>query len=225
MQPCAHAFNPDTALVSMGVYIFRKSILSGALEVICESGQGYDFGRHVIPALIHCVNTCAYTFRGADPKVAGYWRDIGTIDAYYAASMEVIRDVARFDPYANHGQPSQTSPHPKVTNLTSMRARPPEIHPTATIVRSVLSPNVEIGEGAFVCNTVLLPGVQVGAGARLCRAVVEEGVSIPTDFCAGFDIDQDRKLHTVSDSGVVVVAPRPGSLSYQVSSMSQVAVR
>jgi len=225
MLPCAHAFSPDMALVSMGVYIFRKSILSGALNVVCGSGQGCDFGRHVIPALIHSVNTCAYTFRSEDQKVPGYWRDIGTIDAYYAASMDVIRDGARFDPYSDHAQRSRPTPHPKVTNLASMRARPSQIHPTATIVRSVLSPNVEIGEGAFVCDAVLLPGVQVGARARLCRAVVEEGVSIPTDFCAGLDIDQDRKLHTVSDSGVVVVASGPGSLSYQVSSMSQVAVR
>jgi glucose-1-phosphate adenylyltransferase len=190
--------NPSMALVNMGVYVFKKSILLGALDVVCGSGQGFDFGHHIIPALIHSVRTYAYDFRDGTQGIPRYWRDIGTIDAYYAASMEVLQAESPFDPYVDCVWPS----------------RAPRINTRAQVGRSVVSPGVVVEENAAVYDSVLMPGARVGAGAQLRRVIVEEGVHVPAGFCAGFDAEHDRNHQTVSEKGVVVIAHAPpGSVS------------
>jgi glucose-1-phosphate adenylyltransferase len=198
-RPHPLSSNPSMALVSMGVYVFRKSILLGALDVLCGSGEGYDFGHDVIPALIHSARTYAYDFRDRTENVPGYWRDIGTIDAYYAASMEVMRPDSRF---------------PVQQNFSRIDAR-------ARVRRSVVSPGVEVEENASVYDSVLMPGARVGAGARLRRVIVEEGIHVPAGFCAGFDPKHDRNLLTVSEKGVVVIGREPTSVPRRVPSIIQ----
>ena len=98
--------DPSRALVTMGIYVFKKSILVASLRAFCESGGGYDFGHDVIPGLIHSARTYAYDFRKENEIASPYWRDIGTIDAYYKSSKDLVQDDPPFDPYFNGQHPA-----------------------------------------------------------------------------------------------------------------------
>jgi glucose-1-phosphate adenylyltransferase len=194
--------NSSMALVSMGVYVFKKAVLLDSLRAVCDSGWGYDFGHDVIPTLIRSRRVFAYDFRDEAQNTPRYWRDIGTIDAYYTASMDVVQVDPPFDPYANDQRPSQPTRHPSVARAAQKQAR---VDSHSQVTQTVLSPDVQVEEGATVYESVLMPGVRVGKGAQLRRAIVEEGVHIPAGFRAGFNPDEDREQHTVSDSGIVVI--------------------
>lgn len=205
LNPCPLPSRPTMALVSMGVYIFKKAVLLAALRENCEAGQGYDFGRDVIPLLIQSGRTYAYDFRDKVRDCPRYWRDIGSLDSYYEASMDLVRTDSPFDPYVNDVWPSQPTRHPSIGNHARSRlCSNPDGH--STVSQSVLSPGVRIEAGAEVHDCVLMPGVRIGKGARLHRTIVEEGVHIPADFEVGFDLDSDRIQHKVTRSGVVVVS-------------------
>jgi glucose-1-phosphate adenylyltransferase len=177
---------PGKALISMGVYVFRTEILDEILREHCDSGFGYDFGRDIIPALIRFARVQAYDFR--DEKLEpSYWRDIGTIDSYYEANMDLVGPNRAFNPYERSG----VVPLCLSTN------------------QSVLAPCVRIEAGADVQSSVLMAGVCVGKDARIRRAIVEEDVHIPSGFEIGWDIENDRKHYPVSAAGVVVVNETP----------------
>jgi glucose-1-phosphate adenylyltransferase len=193
------------ALVSMGVYLFKKTALLRSLQAHCDGGSGYDFGHNVVPALIRLGRVFAYDFRDKATHTPHYWRDIGTIDAYYAASMDLVQADAPFDPYANAQRPSQPTRHPSMKMSTSSAP----LHSNSELTRTVVSPGVQLEQGATIDESVLMPGVHIGKGAQLRRVIVEEGVHIPAGFRAGFDLNEDRKLHTVTTSGIVVISNDP----------------
>jgi len=189
----------------MGVYVFNKPTLLGVLDLFCGSGDGFDFGHDIIPALIRSSRTYAYDFRDKTQNAPCYWRDIGTIDAYYAASMELLQAGSPFDPYSNWAWTSQPIRHPSIKNRVPVRQSRPRINARAQIGRSILSPGVEVEENATVYDSILMPGVRVGKGAQLRRVIVEEDVHVPAGFCAGFDIDQDRIRQIATEKGVLVI--------------------
>ena len=191
--------NPSMALVSMGVYVFKKSVLLESLRRTCETGLGHDFGRDIIPSLIRSGRTYAYDFRDTIKGSPHYWRDIGTLDAYYEASMDLVRPGAPFDPYAHGDCPLRRRP----ANSSGLPIA------DSFIARSILAPDVDIADGVTVYDSVLMPGARVGKGARLRRAIVDEGVHIPAGFQVGFDSDEDRTRHTVTKAGVIVVSRTP----------------
>jgi glucose-1-phosphate adenylyltransferase len=199
------------ALVSMGVYIFKKTVLLRSLRTHCDSGLGYDFGHDIVPALIHSSRVFAYDFRDKKHRTPHYWRDIGSVDAYYGASMDMVQADAPFDPYANDQRPSQPTRHPCLKNPHQMPMSPARVNSSCEVTRTVLSPGVLVEQRATVYESVLLPGVRIGKGAHLRRAIVEEGVHIPAGFRAGVDLNQDREVHTVTKSGIVVISRNPAS--------------
>ena len=194
------------ALVSMGVYVFNKPTLFGALDLFCGPANGFDFGHDIIPAFIRSLRTYAYDFRDKTQNAPCYWRDIGTIDAYYSASMELLQAGSPCDPYSNCAWISLPIRYPSIKNRVPVRHSCPRIDVGAQVGRSVLSPGVEVEENATVYDSILMPGVRVGKGAQLRRVIVEEGVHVPVGLCAGFDIEQDRIHQIVSEKGVVVIA-------------------
>jgi glucose-1-phosphate adenylyltransferase len=202
-------FNSSMALVSMGVYVFKKAVLLDSLRAVCESGTGTDFGHDVIPALIRSARVFAYDFRNETNHTPRYWRDIGTIDAYYTASMDLVQDDAPFDPFANDHRPSQPTRHPSVRNATEPCTSAARVDSDCELTRTVLSSGVQVEQGAKVHESVLMSSVRIGKGARLQRVIVEEGVHIPAGFSAGFDLNEDREFHTVTKSGIVVVSCDP----------------
>jgi glucose-1-phosphate adenylyltransferase len=194
--------NSEMALVNMGVYIFKADVLTHSLLTICERGIGTDFGRDVIPALIPSHQVFAYEYCDDKSRAPLYWRDIGTIDSYYQASMDVLHSDAPFDPFFNENEPAKPTRHPALNGIAPAQAR---VHESAQVKRSVVSPGVTIRENAIVKDSILMPGVHVGEGAQLRTVIVEENVRIPAGFRAGFDLDGDRRFHLVTETGVVVV--------------------
>jgi glucose-1-phosphate adenylyltransferase len=162
-RPCPIASNPSMALVSMGVYVFNKRILLGALDLLCGPRNAFDFGHDIIPALIRSSRAYAYDFRDKSQNAPCYWRDIGTIDAYYDASMELLQ----------------------IESPVLVRQSQPRMGAGALVSRSVISPGVEVETNAAVYDSILMPGVRVGAGAQLRRVIVEEGVHVPAGFRVG----------------------------------------
>lgn len=189
---------PSMALVSMGVYVFRKNVLLDVLREYCDKGRGYDFGHDIIPSLISSGGVYAYDFRDEDADRPRYWRDIGTIDAYYQASMDLMGPDAPFDPYADEWSSTPLLPSAAVPRQARLRSG-------SSVSGSVVSHGVHVDDGAVVEDCVLMPGVRIGRGARLRRAIVEEGVHIPAMMHIGLNLDHDRSHHTVTQGGVVVV--------------------
>jgi glucose-1-phosphate adenylyltransferase len=205
VNPRAVPSRPSVALVSMGVYMFKKSVLLKSLQETCGSDRGYDFGRDVIPSLIDAGRTYAYDFRDEVNKCPRYWRDIGTLDGFYETSMDLITPEPPFDPYANFGTPSQPTRHPVLKHQSEM-IRNPIIGRSCDLSGTIVSAGVHVGDNAVVTNSVLMPGVRIGKGARLNRTIVDDDIEIPANFQAGYDANQDRRQHTVTNNGVVVVS-------------------
>ena len=199
---------PGPVLVNIGVYVFKMQALAESLVENCDYGLGYDFGQHVIPSLIGSARVYAYDFRDKARNAAYYWRDVGTIDSYHEASMDVVRPNSSFYQY-DREQPH----HPARDTWTE-----PRVSGNALVSETVLSSGVRIEDDAEIERSVLMPGAQVAKGVRIRGAIIEEGVQIPAGFTVGWNLEQDRKCHTVSPGGVVVVnctppSERPVSLS------------
>jgi glucose-1-phosphate adenylyltransferase len=205
-KPRSMPSDPSRALVSMGVYVFKKRILVESLRYFCENGIGYDFGHDIIPALIREGRTFAFDFRNKADGEPHYWRDIGTIDAYHQANMDLLQPGALFDPHLNRPMryPLALTDWPEKRNF-ALIDRGVHLH------RSVLSPGVELESGIVLEESVLMPGVRIGKGARLRRTIVEEGVAIPAGYHVGFDIESDRREHAVTENGIVVITHIPTS--------------
>ena len=211
--------HPNLALASMGIYIFNMELLKRDLQT--DHGltvSSHDFGRDIIPRLIdtHCVS--AYRFGEAAGRVTPdqYWRDVGTIDSYYAANMDLLAPVPPMNLYqpdwpirTYHGQ------HPPARIAEGVNGQAGEfinsmlssgtVISGGTIRHSILFSLVRVNENAVVEDSILFEGVQVGAGAHLKRCIVDKNVQIPPGERIGFDSAADSARFTVSESGIIVV--------------------
>jgi glucose-1-phosphate adenylyltransferase len=208
---------PGLALASMGVYIFNTDVLIQALEEDARQPTAHDFGRDIIPALLGRVPVYSYRFQDENKKAAKYWRDIGTIDAYYEASMDLCQITPEFNlydpdwPLRTH-QP-QAPPAKFVFADEGRRCgqaldsiiSPGCIVSGSRVAGSILCPNVRVHSFGRVDRCILMPGVRVGRHARIRHAIVDRDVVIPRGALIGYDAEEDRRRHTVTEGGVVVV--------------------
>ncbi len=211
--------DPGHALVSMGIYVFRLDLLSEVLGRDHESpDSSHDFGRDIFSTLIRSNRVFAYHFGGSSGRVTidRYWRDVGTIDTYYAANMDLLEPVPSIDLYQadwpirtfeSQSPPARTVVGESGENVTLVNSIicSGAIVIGATVQHSVLSSKVRIEERATVERSILFEGVNVGAGADLRNCIVEKRVQIPPGTRIGFEIDDDRKRFTTSEKGIVVV--------------------
>ena len=214
----------NQALVSMGIYLFDPKLLKKTLkEDSQDQNSSHDFGRDILPKLIKHVPVYAYRFVDENRKEQVYWRDVGTIDSFWEANM----DLVSVDPVLNLYDKkwpinTYTEPGPPakfvfadldcstrdgragfaMDSLVSNGC----IIAGGQVIRSVLSPNVRIGEEARVEDSILLEGVQVGAGSRLYRTIVDKYVRIPAGTVIGANPAEDAKRYPVSEYGVVVIS-------------------
>ena len=208
--------SPDLALGSMGIYIFDTDVLLKALEADAVKPSSHDFGKDIIPALITELPTYAYRFYDENKKESKYWRDIGTLDAFFDANM----DLCGVDPEFNLYDPEwpmrtyqpQAPPAKFVFAEKSRRGEaldsiisPGCIISGSRVEGSVLCPNVRVHSYGVIEQSMLMPGVRVGRHARIRRAIIDRDVLIPRGAVIGFNPEEDRKRHTVTDLGVVVV--------------------
>ena len=208
--------SPDLALGSMGIYIFDTDVLLKALEADAVKPSSHDFGKDIIPALITELPTYAYRFYDENKKASKYWRDIGTLDAFFDANM----DLCGVDPEFNLYDPEwpmrtyqpQAPPAKFVFAEKSRRGEaldsiisPGCIISGSRVEGSVLCPNVRVHSYGVIEQSMLMPGVRVGRHARIRRAIIDRDVLIPRGAVIGYNPEEDRKRHTVTDLGVVVV--------------------
>lgn len=211
--------DPHYALASMGIYIFSMDLLCQALHADHAHAQSsHDFGKDIIPQLIQSHNVYAYEFGGESGRVTPdrYWRDVGTIDSYYSANMDLLAPVPPLNLYqpdwpirTYHGQnpPARMGPGANGHEglLVNSLLGSGTIVSGGTVKHSILFPQVQVHEKAVVEDSILFDGVQVGAGAHLNRCIVDKNVRIPPGERIGFDPGADAARFVVSESGVTVV--------------------
>jgi glucose-1-phosphate adenylyltransferase len=216
-DPIAIPDASDLALASMGVYIFDTDVLIEALEADAQQPTTHDFGKDIIPALIHQVPVFAYRFYDENKKASKYWRDIGTLDAYFEANMDLCHVNPEFNLYDPEWplrtyQP-QAPPAKFVFAEIGRRCgqaldsviSPGCIVSGSSIFGSVLCPNVRVHSFCHIEQSILMPGVRVGRHARIRRAIIDRDLLIPRGALIGYDPEEDRRRHTVTENGVVVV--------------------
>lgn len=212
--------NPDLILANMGVYVFNTEILvRRIIEDAKDPDSQHDFGKNVIPAMIAQDRVYAYSFRDENKKVAKYWRDIGTLDAYYEASMELVSVDPLFNLY-DQDWPIRTYQPPAAPAKTVFFEENEGgriggtynslisggcIISGGKVFHSILSPRVQIHSYAEVRDSILMDGVNVGRHARLNHAIVDKRVQVPEGYRIGYNREEDRKKFTVTESGLVVI--------------------
>ena len=211
--------DPNRALASMGIYIFNAELLCRELQADhALATSSHDFGKDIIPRLIETHDVCAYRFGGEAGRVTPdrYWRDVGTIDSYYEANMDLLAPIPPLNLYqpdwpirTYHGQ----NPPARMTAGASGHAgevvdsllSSGTVISGGTVRHSILFQQVQVDDKAVVEDSILFDGVTVGAGAYLKRCIVDKNVQIPPGERIGFDAAADAARYTVSESGITVV--------------------
>ena len=219
-QPPPMPSDPDRALVSMGNYLFDRQTLVDALLADARRSTDHDFGRSIIPELVPTGRVYAYDFQtnevpGVKPyEEQGYWRDVGTVQAYWDAHMDLLGESPRFD-LDNRYSPIRTGMHPGPParfiggDVDNVHIGEASLVKRATIRNSILGRSVWVNEGAIIEDSIVMDHTTVGKGAHLKRAIVDRFNIIPADSEIGVDPVIDRRRHYVDPSGIVVV-PRGG---------------
>jgi glucose-1-phosphate adenylyltransferase len=219
-NPTRSAFNPEMVSASMGVYVFQPAMLKKLLiEDADDPNSSHDFGKDVLPRAVSECRVVAYDFRDLNAKSARYWRDVGTLDAYYDANIDLVAVTPEFNLYDErwpiHTHLVQQPPAKFVFAQEGRRmgvaidsiVSPGCIISGGRVIRSVLSPGVRVNSYCEVEGSILLSNAQIGRYSRIQRAIIDSGVTVPESSVIGFDAVADRAAgHHVTEGGVVVVA-------------------
>ncbi len=210
---------PDRALVNMGVYCFETDALVRALIEDSTQLSRHDFGHDILPGMVASRRLLAYPFVDENRKGDAYWRDIGTLDSYYAASMDLVAVDPVFNLYDRdwplRSMPRQLPPAKTVFAQEGADARRGAaldslvcngaILSGGQVERTIVSPEVRVNSYAKVSDSVLMDGVDVGRHARVRRAIVDKRARIGPGAVIGEDPVRDRERFTVTESGIVVI--------------------
>ena len=221
-QPPSIPGNPARSLASMGIYVFNAPFLYEQLARDADTpNSSHDFGKDIIPHLVPRYRVFAQRFDdscvGMDGKAA-YWKDVGTVDAYWEANMDLTRvtpDLNMYDtewPIWTHQE--QLPPAKFVFDDEGRRGMAVDsvvsggcIISGAKIARSLLFSNVHVHSYSSIEDSVILPDVEVHQGVRLKRVVVEKRCTLPEGLAVGFDPAEDRKRFFVSERGITLITP------------------
>ena len=210
--------NPEMALVSMGIYLFNTQVLVKRVIEDTKRDTIHDFGKNIIPSMINKDRVFAFIFRDKNNKAVKYWRDIGTIDAYWEANMDLVQVDPIFNLYDNNWPirtyHEQLSPAKTVfselfpggrcgTVLDSLVSNGCIIS-GARVERSILSPNVRIDNYSEVIDSILMAGVRIGKNVKIRKAIIDKSVIVPDGKHIGYNLDADAKQFIISEKGVVV---------------------
>ncbi|MBF6350721.1 MULTISPECIES: glucose-1-phosphate adenylyltransferase [Nocardia] len=209
--------DPNATFASMGNYVFTTKALVDSIKADAEnSDSDHDMGGDIIPGLVAAGQAAVYDFAdndvpGATDRDRGYWRDVGTIDAFYEAHMDLVSVNPVFNLYNRHwpirGAAENLPPAKFARGGLAQESivGAGSILSAATVRNSVLSANVQVDEGATVEGSVLMPGVRIGRGAVVRRAILDKNVMVSEGEIIGVDLDRDRSRFAISNGGVVTV--------------------
>jgi glucose-1-phosphate adenylyltransferase len=209
--------DPEQTFASMGNYVFTTRDLLEALKEDAEDeDSNHDMGGDIMPMMVKMGSAYVYDFAGndvpgAEERDRGYWRDVGTLDAYYDAQMDLVAVHPIFNLY-NQQWPIFTH-HPQLPPAKFIEGGIAQesmvahgvIVSGATVRHSVISPNVRLASGAYVEGSVLMDGVRIGRGAVVRRAILDKDVVVPEGAHIGVDQELDRSRYHVSPGGIVVL--------------------
>jgi len=206
--------DPSHSLISMGIYLFNtETLVRAVIQDAKRTDSDHDFGKNVIPSLVQQgAQVFAFNIRKELPPLFHYWQDIGTLDSYYDAHMELVSPNPSFPLHDDEWTiRTYLPPLPpavlKGDAVTRFCVVSPGcvIEEGAIVEHSILSPGVYIGKGAVVRRSILLHRVRVSEGCHLEKVIVDEDVTIPQGEQIGVDLERDRKRFTVTERGVVIV--------------------
>ncbi len=210
---------PGYSFVNMGIYVFNAQGLRDILmEMESKNLKAHDFGKDVLPYMVKSkMNVVAYKFYDENKKQKPYWKDIGTIDSYYAASMDLISIIPEFNfydlswpmrTYQYQFPPAKTVSHEgeRVGRTLNSLICDGSIVSGGLVERSLLGPNVRVNSFAYITDSIIMNNCSIGRHARIRRAIIDKNVTIPEGYEIGFDLEGDKKKYTVTESGIVVVA-------------------
>jgi glucose-1-phosphate adenylyltransferase len=219
--------DPTRCLASMGIYVFNANFL---FEQLCQDAtstdSAHDFGKDILPAIIDSHLVRAHLFRDPETGEGRYWRDVGTLDAYYEANMDLVGVKPQLNLYEDTWpirtyQPPYPPPKfvfaqldgdpPRVGQALDSMVCNGSIISGGRVQRSIISHNVRINSWADVQDSILFEGVEIGRNARIRRAIIDKRVRIPRGMEVGYDLGQDRaRGFTVTESGIVVIGKIDG---------------
>lgn len=217
VQPCAD--DPDQVLASMGIYIFSTKLLIDILEADSQvENSSHDFGKDILPKLINTHKVFSHHFGESKGRVSpdNYWRDVGTIESYYQANMDLLKSIPPLDLYQKdwpiRSYQPQTPPARAVPGqsgnegifINSMLSGGCIIS-GSNVSHSVLFQNVFVDDESLVENCVLFNNVKVGKNVRINKCIIDKDVVIPNNEAIGYDLDKDRKRFTITSNGIVVI--------------------
>jgi glucose-1-phosphate adenylyltransferase len=218
-KPVALAENPQCALASMGIYVFNLQQLLEELRLDHKaSGSSHDFGKDIIPRMINSQSVYAYRFGSTTGRVSQdrYWKDVGTLDAYYEANIALLEPIPALDLYQRdwtirshqpQTPPARTVPGPDGHDgiiFNSCLSGGTLIN-GGVVRHSILSAGVRLEHASLVEDSILFDNVTVGAGAKLKRCIIDKHIRIPAGETIGYDMERDRQRFTVTENGVVVI--------------------
>jgi glucose-1-phosphate adenylyltransferase len=222
-DPAGLPDSPDEILASMGNYVFDADVLQEAVTRDSEDPDStHDMGGDIVPALVRQRAAYTYDFKknvipGGTERDKGYWRDVGTLDSYFDAHMDLISIHPIFSLY-NYDWPLFTSygPYPPAKFVHGASGRfgealnsmvsPGVIISGARVNSSIISPDVRVHSYSEVDDSVILDAVDIGRNCRVRRAIIDKNVHLPENTSIGFDAEHDRdRGFTVTDSGITIV--------------------
>lgn len=216
-DPAPMPGSDDRCLASMGIYLFNTEVLVRALVRDAKTpASSHDFGNDVIPRLIEERAVRAYNIKTAGQPGNGYWRDVGSLDSYFQANMDLIARHPEFDLYdenwpvrsgTGHRPPAKicVSTEGTMGSFEQSLLAPGCVISGGQVRRSIIGPRVEIHNESQVDECVIMGGCRIGKQVRLRRAIIEEATIIPDGVEIGFDPERDRERFTVTEDGIVVV--------------------
>ncbi len=209
---------PGQSFVNMGIYIFNADVLKSIYAVMKKSKlDSTDFGKHVIPYMIeNTYKVQAYRFVDENKKENPYWIDVGTIDSYYAASMDLIKVNPDFNLYdkdwplrtrAIQLPPAKTLSHEgeRIGRVYNSLVTDGTIVSGGLVERSILGPNVRVNSYTYITDSIIFDSVNIGRHSRIRRAIIDKNVVIPEGTEIGFEPELDKKRFQVSETGIVII--------------------
>ena len=218
-QPEPMPGNSEVALASMGIYVFNGDLLERLLvEAAADPNSAHDFGKNIIPKAIDGKQVFAYPFRNVRTKAQNYWRDVGTVDAFYEANIELVHVSPELNVYDEEWPiwTYQVQQPPAKFVLSDADRTGMAINSLvaggciisgAVVRESLLFSQVRVDEHSVVERSVIMPGVRIGRNCVIRNAIIDEQCEIPDGMQVGVDAARDRERFDVTPRGIVLVTP------------------
>ena len=218
-EPIPSPNNPEATLASMGIYLFNTTTLVKAIIDDAKQDTNHDFGKNIIPEMIHSKRVYAYPFADGTNNNLNYWRDIGTLDAYWEANMDLVQESPEFNLY-DKDWPIRTHQEQNPPAKTIFKKTLPEertdmilnsivsggcIISGAKVEGCILSPDVRVDTNSEIYDSIIMESVRIGENVKIRKAIIDKSVNIPDYMSIGYNREEDSKHFTVTDSGITVV--------------------